>query len=184
MLNDEQIFELQELLKQVSISSGVVGFDKVHIDDELTISDNGKWDDSGIHITNLTKIKDNAETPQQLFPLSVANAGKVLAVGEDGDGLIAVEKQNQLYEHVICISNNETVVGLLTLVSTLKDETTINNLLESFILFGGYFASESNDDGRVVFLSQDLIVYYDSGMQSITSVSFDEYEYAETPTRL
>ena len=91
MLNDEQIFELQELLEQVSISSGIVNFNKIHTE-ELTISDNGKWNGSGIFIDDLTMLKDNSETPQQLLPLSVANAGKVLAVGEDGESVDAVEQ--------------------------------------------------------------------------------------------
>ena len=48
MLDDEQIFELQELLEQVSISdNGVVNINKVHTD-ELLISDTGKWDGEGI----------------------------------------------------------------------------------------------------------------------------------------
>ena len=110
MLNDEQIFELQELLEQVSISSGVVNFNKIHTE-ELTISDNGKWNGSGIFIDDLTMIKDNGETPAPLLPLSVANAGKVLAVGEDGESVDAVEVSGgtQLYVHSIIFNNNENL---------------------------------------------------------------------------
>ena len=80
MLDDEQIFELQELLEQVSIApNGVVNINKVH-SEELTISDNGKWNGEGIEATNinLTSVFEN-------------NAGKVLAVNEDEDGLVVVE---------------------------------------------------------------------------------------------
>ena len=125
MLNDEQIFELQKLLAQVSISSGVVGFDKVHIDDELTISDNGKWNGNGLFLDDLTMLKDNAETPQQLFPLSVANAGKVLAVNSAGTGVEAVEKGTKLYRHQIDIDENNT----LFITTTQSSAFTLANLV-------------------------------------------------------
>ena len=157
MLNDEQIFELQELLEQVSISSGVVNFNKIHTD-ELTISDNGKWNGSGIFIDDLTMIKDNGEEPAPLLPLSVANAGKVLAVGEDGESVDAVEKGTKLYHHLITLENDNGYIEFIS--STDIDYSDYQDIADLFIT-GVHMIFENTATGSGTILSIDSFeIYY------------------------
>lgn len=152
--------------------------------DNIGVSPNGVITFSyGIHLQGIDEIFiSDWESP--LFPSTAEQGGKVVKVKENGQGFEYGDGGTKLYKHSLYIYNEETLVGVLYLVSKFKDEKSFSDLIDELNLFGGYFTSENNDDGRVVFSSDDHIVYYDSGLQSNTSVSFDEVDYIESPTRL
>ena len=64
------------------------------------------------------------ENGDSFFPSFTDNAGKVLAVNEDEDGLVAVEKGTKLYKHTITLNGDGDNIKI---IDNISDEITTSN---------------------------------------------------------
>ena len=123
-----------------------------------------KVQDKLMLLEGLLGIVDEEQNP--LFPLSVANAGKVLAVGEDGESVDAVEVSGgtQLYRHTLFVSNNDisTEFDVISTKSTAYNITDIQNGL--FVgAYGILLIAPDTSSDNWLFSPYQLQINYSSG---------------------
>jgi len=118
MLDQKTIDELQALLSKISVDDyDIINIEGLRVG---TLEVNEDYGGTGeIYIQNLGYIVDTDEN--QLFPFS-ENAGKVLAVNEDEDGLVAVEKGTKLYKHEILATNSDSTKSYTAIIISTKGD--------------------------------------------------------------
>ncbi len=172
MLDQKTIDNLKALLSQVSIDDNqqVIFFDNVNFQ-------------SFLKIPSLEVIVDEEGNP--LFPLE-NNAGKVLAVNENEDGLKAVEVSGgiKLYAHTIGYMPSPSSAGKKTCVFITSKPTAYQNvkaLVEDLEVGDGYTAISKSrfGGGGVTYNIVRIVFQYLSYNQ--TNIAF---EITETYTGL
>ena len=140
MLNDEiiklleeaDLEELNKLLSRITISTDLIQFNgDVQFADDVAFAQGFGVGDGSIVLTNgLGMMEDEASN--KLFPLSEANAGKVLAVNSAGTGVeaVSVSGGTQLYSHTFKIDSEAYGTNLIftSLNGNAIDTSTSNGI--------------------------------------------------------
>lgn len=103
-INDISLKEVTEWAKSISSKLSIDEYGNLYINGNLRVGD----ESDGLLLASLAYLCDYDS--HLLFPLE-NNAGKVLAVNEDEDGLVAVEKGTKLYVHTLTSNSfNDTLI--------------------------------------------------------------------------
>ena len=182
MLDQKTIDELKVLLSKISYSSGNIKVSSLVVEDVLF---------AGQINCDLEDFYDSAEETH-LFPLT-GNAGKVLAVNEDEDGLEAIEVSGgtKLYQHMIYDGDETNYILFFT---TKPTEYTINEnqflVINAEHIIALYYYDDT--DGILYSCTQinfelngnDKLVavpYFNGILQQVNSADFAEKSYEITP---
>lgn len=172
MLDQKTIDELSALLSKVSIDEDdIINFDSLKVSSALLYE---LWLMSDNPLENVFDSEGNS-----LFPLE-NNAGKVLAVNEDEDGLVAVEVSGgtKLYQHIIEVSANNVLKGTIYLISNSSTAYSSLSSVRAAIMDGNsaYFISEDNGDGTILSMTYaNAIWYFDNINTQIQSIVVDDF---------
>ena len=127
MLDQKTIDELSALLSKVSVD---ISNEEISFDSNYNIN-MGNLFLSALYVDEIGDIRYTLDD-SPIFPLQ-DNAGKVLAVNEDEDGLVAVEVGGgtKLYKHTITITGQNDKIIIINNVSAPFDNDTKNQMFKT-----------------------------------------------------